>query len=557
MGLSTTYTKTETDFLLQQIDKKVVEGYKGDLRISDHAPTEIGYYILLEVGTYTNLGGIVVSNNNLNFASFDGTTWSKVEVDAAFEINGMASDNLIALAKKINGYYIDHSNGNIVSESLYTTTEYIELSPDTIYIYGNYFTNSNFAFYDKDKNFIPNNSSIVRIFGFKTPENAKYIRLSYLTANEKNVFLVRKDIEVSNKWDNLIKNLTSGYYIDQNSGGVQPASGFLFTDFIRIKPNRWFKINPNSYQQFAFYDENLQYISDNSSDNNLKAFKSPYNAEYIRMTVRGNEVSYNYLIMLSEEIEDNIIRVSKKYGDFDKINDAVQFAHNLWPRRFTIKIANGVYEEEIIANQGIGHSLIADSKYEVIVCDVNDTDKKWETLKVKSGYYFEGIYFKRNGGGYAVHADYGGTSADTEFFNCRIESAYGSAVGYGQQQDQVVKFRNCQIIQRSAPASTGILYMHDAVDKNITGGSIEFWHCEVDGFDRIVRIDDANQIYGDGQGALGRFKPLFVGNNFRSKNYGKQLDLRNGGKPTASGAIIGNIVIDERSYGNNVSELNK
>ena len=45
MGLSTTYTKAETLFLLQQIDKKVVEGYKGDLRISDPAPTEIGYYI--------------------------------------------------------------------------------------------------------------------------------------------------------------------------------------------------------------------------------------------------------------------------------------------------------------------------------------------------------------------------------------------------------------------------------------------------------------------------------------------------------------------------------
>ena len=74
MGLSTTYTKAETKFLLQQIDKKVVEGYKGDLRKSDPAPTEIGYYILLETGTYTNLGGINAPTGKLNFASFDGTT---------------------------------------------------------------------------------------------------------------------------------------------------------------------------------------------------------------------------------------------------------------------------------------------------------------------------------------------------------------------------------------------------------------------------------------------------------------------------------------------------
>jgi hypothetical protein len=80
MGLSTTYTKAETLYLLQQIDKKVVGGYKGDLRISDPAPTEVGYYMLLDVGTYTNLGGINALSGKLNFASFDGATWSKVEV---------------------------------------------------------------------------------------------------------------------------------------------------------------------------------------------------------------------------------------------------------------------------------------------------------------------------------------------------------------------------------------------------------------------------------------------------------------------------------------------
>jgi hypothetical protein len=80
MGLSTTYTKAETIALLQQIDKKVVGGYKGDLRISDPAPTEVGYYMLLDVGTYANLDGLNTILNRLNFASFDGTTWSLVSI---------------------------------------------------------------------------------------------------------------------------------------------------------------------------------------------------------------------------------------------------------------------------------------------------------------------------------------------------------------------------------------------------------------------------------------------------------------------------------------------
>ena len=81
MGLSTTYTKTETDFLIQQLEKKTASGYKGDLIKTDVAPTSVGFYGLLETGVYTNLGGINAQSGKLNFASFDGTTWSLIAVD--------------------------------------------------------------------------------------------------------------------------------------------------------------------------------------------------------------------------------------------------------------------------------------------------------------------------------------------------------------------------------------------------------------------------------------------------------------------------------------------
>lgn len=81
MGLSITYTKTETDFLIQQLEKKTASGYKGDLIKTDVAPTSVGFYGLLETGIYTNLGGINAPIGKLNFASFDGTTWSLIAVD--------------------------------------------------------------------------------------------------------------------------------------------------------------------------------------------------------------------------------------------------------------------------------------------------------------------------------------------------------------------------------------------------------------------------------------------------------------------------------------------
>ena len=81
MGLSTTYTKTETDYLLQKLQSELASGLKGELAISDTAPTVQGLYILSDVGTYTNLGGLVATADKLNYAYFDGTNWKLIAVD--------------------------------------------------------------------------------------------------------------------------------------------------------------------------------------------------------------------------------------------------------------------------------------------------------------------------------------------------------------------------------------------------------------------------------------------------------------------------------------------
>jgi len=54
---------------------------RGSLNKTDTAPTVAGLYILEETGVYTNLGNIDAQAGKLNFASFDGTTWSLIAVD--------------------------------------------------------------------------------------------------------------------------------------------------------------------------------------------------------------------------------------------------------------------------------------------------------------------------------------------------------------------------------------------------------------------------------------------------------------------------------------------
>ena len=211
MALSTTYTKAETDFLLQQIDKKVVGGYKGDLKISDPAPTEIGYYILLDVGTYANLGGLNAPIGKLNFASFDGTTWSLVSTDANITINEVLNPyNIIENKDVFLGKYINHNNGNLIDFEPHSTTDFIPLSEDVHYSFGNYFENSFFAFYDINKNYIADTRSANRIFDFKAPTGAKYIRVSYLTANKENVYLkIVTDKPIENWGVDILKNVNA------------------------------------------------------------------------------------------------------------------------------------------------------------------------------------------------------------------------------------------------------------------------------------------------------------------------------------------------------------
>lgn len=82
MGLSTTYTKVETDYLLQKLKSELASAVKGILAISDTAPTVQGLYILSDVGTYTNLGGLVAAIDKLNYAYFDGENWSLTSIDS-------------------------------------------------------------------------------------------------------------------------------------------------------------------------------------------------------------------------------------------------------------------------------------------------------------------------------------------------------------------------------------------------------------------------------------------------------------------------------------------
>lgn len=87
------------DLLLDYMVKET----KGVLSPTSPAPTEKGKYILSSAGTYANLGGLVAAADKLNYAYFDGTTWSLIDTEVNTLINEVVKEEISFVLVQDNG----------------------------------------------------------------------------------------------------------------------------------------------------------------------------------------------------------------------------------------------------------------------------------------------------------------------------------------------------------------------------------------------------------------------------------------------------------------------
>lgn len=480
---------------------------------------------------------------------YDALTDAKKYADNAIELT--KNSNLIFTAKLIDAY-IDHTSGKTYPANDIYTTDFIALNP-----YKHYTVNQKsvtaFAFFDANKNFVSGNKSVQKQYDFKAPTNAKYIRVSFKKTDINAAYLYAVDDVVEQRHGiDLFKNqqFTTGIYVKQDDGGNAEAEWTSVSEYLPILSDRYYRINQTNYTQYAFYDERLNYIADTQSVNSIKVFKTPNNAKYLRITINNADMSSSFLKLLNDNYAGLEVTVGSGVADFSKIQDAIVFA-NAQNKNHTFKLSAGTYVEELQAiSETLAHSFIGADKDRTII---TDDARNFEMLKV-SGGYFENLTFERKTTGYCVHADYA-KEGDIEFFNCKIKTISGSVLGAGSHQNQTLRLRNCQLYQKGETIGTGIMYWHNNVDANTSGQRLEMFNCDVYGDEYALRIDDANKIYGDGAMPVGNAQVLFVKNTFWSTQTENYIDKR--GTPTTAGAFIGNIVLDPRSHGNNIAELNK
>lgn len=543
-----TYTKTEVDTKVNSVSGGYIGAFATLSDLQAKTGMTGGQVAKVMNDSNANKNGDYYYNGSAWIKGYDALTDAKTYTDNAIELT--KNSNLIFTAKLIDAY-IDHTSGKTYPANDIYTTDYIVLNPQKHYTL-NQKAVTGFAFFDADKNFVSGNKSIQKQYDFKSPTNAKYIRVSFKKTDINAAYLYAIDDVIEQRHGiDLFKSqkFATGIYVNQDNGGNAVAEWTSVSEYLPILSDRYYRINQTNYTQYAFYDERLNYIADTQSANSIKVFKTPNNAKYLRITVNNADMSSSFLKLLNPNYAGLEVTVGNGVADFNKIQDAIVFA-DAQNKSHTFKLGTGVYIEELQSiSETVAHSFIGVDKDKTII---TDDARNFEMLKI-SGGYFENLTFERKTTGYCVHADYA-KEGDIEFFNCKIKTIGGSVLGAGSHQNQTLRLRNCQLYQKGETIGTGVMYWHNNVNASTTGQRLEMFDCDVYGDEYVLRIDDANKIYSDGAMQVGNASCLFVKNTFWSTNTQKYVDKR--GTPTGAGAIVGNIVLDPRSHGNNIAELN-
>ena len=168
-----------------------------------------------------------------------------------------------------HGYFVNSNTGELVSDSNFTLSEFIEVEPETSYVKS---TSNAHAYYDNNYNFISGELTD----SFTTPPNTKYIRIttgygsldrqqlekgSSATAYEDYHNVIdKKHIESLDALTQTItkgKNLFDGEYIVGSVAGALGAGIFNTTDFpnsrsavIDVKPHTYYTISKTLSNRF-------------------------------------------------------------------------------------------------------------------------------------------------------------------------------------------------------------------------------------------------------------------------------------------------------------------
>ena len=115
----------------------------------------------------------------------------------------------------------------------------------------------------------------------------------YTDASINNIF--SNDINIAD-----LSKSTAGYYVIYSNGVIEINAAFSVLGAYEIIPSTLYQVPADYSQQFAFYDENMVYISGLVSADSNHQFTTPSNAKYIKLSVLNSQLARFMLCKASE-----------------------------------------------------------------------------------------------------------------------------------------------------------------------------------------------------------------------------------------------------------------
>lgn len=330
MGLSTTYTKAETDYLLQKLESELLSGINGEAKTTDTPPTTGFYrYIVHEAGTYTNFkdstnAAIVVTaadldvvngvaNNRVLIEVTDNVAKKVVErvkgdpadventIDDISRSTQRVLENLYdSSTTSAKGNWANYLTGIFQSASAQYPVEdirrsdFIPIKGSTKYsrIYGGnpIIGDVGSVFYDSEKNYLGYTFDRT----FTTSADAAFVILNISDSDYLNESLVlggivpnipkvKKSVNLYdfnsispiNRWVNYNTGLVESYPANQY------IQGFHYTSPIAVKPSTVYTRIYGSAGT-TFFDAQMNFISGTTAS----TFTTPLNTRYVVMNVQ-------------------------------------------------------------------------------------------------------------------------------------------------------------------------------------------------------------------------------------------------------------------------------
>jgi lysophospholipase L1-like esterase len=369
----------------QQQDAEVIEARKGKdslkLKMDD---------IDLQLADKLNKGHVSVSDIDKNKGKFDQTYMSEElfqQMAGNTPINAIPANKSITQEKlaftvlpaKMSknmfnkntisaDTYIMDENGTTFPLTGYFTSDYIPVSPQTIYAISPVTITTRIAYYTKDKIYISRATDGVT--SFTTPINAEYIRASWVQDN-----LNLAQIEVGNTPtlyesygvyfdDSFVKDQTfdgkkikyksinpeqltiipvpgftsknifnkdtiqSGKYIDEGDGKIFDIAGYFVSDYVEIlgSTDYYLSGSTSSFRRIAFYDSNKTFIS---FVDGVGAFTTPLNAVFIRYASNLNDLNSSQIELGNRFTGYSSYGVKIKPESMDEFPSPIKTIHSI------------------------------------------------------------------------------------------------------------------------------------------------------------------------------------------------------------------------------------